>query len=247
MSLTDAMRRQVDRQIDAHYHRRYAFSLGVPAVDTDFVVYPDVYRSDVMITRDLAAYFFENPAHYRGKRVLDMGCGTGHIGVLLGLLGASEVVLTDICPNAVENAQENVTRFRLDETCKVVRGDLFESVTGQFDLIVFNHPFFPATPDPAIPITRSMLDEGQIIHRFLREALAHYLSHNGRVIMPYLKLAGDTNDPSVQGRDEDYRVTCLKTFDARLGIQVGPSAFYELAPDVISEFCAAGDPGNQGV
>lgn len=232
MGLTDTMRQQVERQIDAHYHGRYAFSLGVPSIDTDFVVYPGVYRSDVMITRDLADYFFEHSALYRGKRVLDMGCGTGHIGVLLGLLGASEVTLTDICPIAVENAQENIMRFRLDGTCTVVQGDLFESVSDRFDLIVFNHPFFPAAPNPAIPITRSMLDEGEIIHRFLREAQTHHLTADGRIVMPYLNLAGETNDPSVQGGKDGFCVTSLAAFDARLGIQVGPSAIYELSPNV---------------
>lgn len=231
--LTVPMRRQVDRQIDAHYHGRYAFSLGVPDTqytEPDLVVYPGVYRSDVMITRDLASYFFENPRHFLTRRVLDMGCGTGHIGILLALLGAWEVVLTDVCPTAVANAQENVSRFRLDGTCKVERGDLFDAVSGQFGLIVFNHPFFPAPPDPAIPITRSMLDEGALLSRFLYQARQYCLTPGGRIIMPYLKLAGDTNDPSVQGPHYGYSVTCLASFSARLGIQVGPSAFYELAP-----------------
>lgn len=42
-----------------------------------------------------------------GKRVLDMGCGTGILAILASKLGAAEVVAVDIEDWTVENAREN--------------------------------------------------------------------------------------------------------------------------------------------
>jgi len=44
---------------------------------------------------------------HKGKRVLDMGCGTGILAILAGKLGAREVVAVDIEDWTVENAREN--------------------------------------------------------------------------------------------------------------------------------------------
>lgn len=44
---------------------------------------------------------------FRGKRVLDMGCGTGILAILTKQLGAAEIVGIDIDEWSVENAMEN--------------------------------------------------------------------------------------------------------------------------------------------
>lgn len=44
---------------------------------------------------------------HNGKRVLDMGCGTGILAIMAGELGASEIVAVEIEDWTVENAREN--------------------------------------------------------------------------------------------------------------------------------------------
>jgi ribosomal protein L11 methyltransferase len=46
----------------------------------------------------------------RGARVLDMGCGTGILGILAGRLGAASVVGIDVEDWSAENASENAAR-----------------------------------------------------------------------------------------------------------------------------------------
>merc|ERR1712061_664360 len=43
----------------------------------------------------LAELLSAEPARVRGKRVLELGCGCGMLGLAAGALGAREVVLTD--------------------------------------------------------------------------------------------------------------------------------------------------------
>lgn len=57
----------------------------------------------------LARFLCDHPALVRGKRVIELGAGTGCAGVTCAALGASQVVLTDM-PEAVPLLSDNVTR-----------------------------------------------------------------------------------------------------------------------------------------
>lgn len=76
-----------------------------------------------------------------GRRVCDLGCGTGMLSVGAALLGA-EVTAVDCDPAALAAAQQNAEAFGVDVTfCeRVIDGS--GSGTGQsFDTIVMNPPF----------------------------------------------------------------------------------------------------------
>ena len=60
------------------------------------------------------------PEFFRGKRVLDAGCGTGRHSYFAARYGASEVVALDLS-EAVEAARENLAAF---DNAHVVQGDL---------------------------------------------------------------------------------------------------------------------------
>jgi release factor glutamine methyltransferase len=90
---------------------------------------------------ELARYLFS----VRGKSVLDLGCGTGILGIVASKLGAREVTATDISPAAVECTRGNAQRNHAPVSVRA--GDLFDPVRGQkFDLIVTHPPQMPAPP-----------------------------------------------------------------------------------------------------
>jgi ribosomal protein L11 methyltransferase len=73
-----------------------------------------------------------------GKRVLDMGCGTGILAILAGMLGASDVLGIDIDQWSIENAMENCAANGF-AGIKILKGDV-DLLKGElpFDIILAN-------------------------------------------------------------------------------------------------------------
>ena len=73
-------------------------------------------------------------------RALDLGCGWGPVGVALGRkYPEAELVLSDVNERAAELARRNL-RDNGVTNARVVCGDGFEKVEGDFDLIALNPP-----------------------------------------------------------------------------------------------------------
>ncbi|MFN3529929.1 MAG: 50S ribosomal protein L11 methyltransferase [Bacteroidia bacterium] len=72
---------------------------------------------------------------FKDKAVLDMGCGTGVLGILAAKLGAAKVIGIDIEGWAVENSLENTSRNEV--AMEVILGDA-SKITGIFDVILAN-------------------------------------------------------------------------------------------------------------
>ena len=79
-----------------------------------------------------------------GKRLLDMGTGSGTIGIFAASRGA-RVTACDINPRAVALAGKNARRNGVE--MEVLASDLFSALDGRsFDLICFNLPFYAGEP-----------------------------------------------------------------------------------------------------
>ena len=72
-----------------------------------------------------------------GERVLDVGCGSGVLGLCALRLGASRVVATDLKAEAVAATQRNATLNGMDERLEATRAPL-EEIEGTFDIVVAN-------------------------------------------------------------------------------------------------------------
>lgn len=75
----------------------------------------------------------------RGKRVLDMGCGTGILAIAASRLGAAAPVhAVDIDATCVRSTQANAKRNRVGHKTVVVHGDASVLQRGQYDAIFAN-------------------------------------------------------------------------------------------------------------
>ncbi|MCB9891416.1 MAG: methyltransferase [Planctomycetes bacterium] len=101
-------------------------------------------------------------------RVLDMGCGAG-ANAILAAAQSDDVVGVDVNPHAVDAAKKNAECNYVQDRTTFRRSDLFETVDGDFDLIVIDPPFrwFPARD--LLELAFSDEDYGMLT-RFFREA-----------------------------------------------------------------------------
>jgi ribosomal protein L11 methyltransferase len=74
-----------------------------------------------------------------GKKVLDLGCGSGILGIYAAKRGASEVWGYDIDPLAVENSRENYRLNNVTHICQAGMGSIVDVEPGKvFDVVVVN-------------------------------------------------------------------------------------------------------------
>lgn len=76
-----------------------------------------------------------------GKRVLDLGCGYGVLGLVLAhFQKEASFVLADINERAVSLAKKNAQSLGLVNRVTCLVSDVCENITGTFDSIVINPP-----------------------------------------------------------------------------------------------------------
>ena len=193
-----------------------------------------VFGSDIMSSAIyLARFLYHNKKLYFEKDVLDMGCGPGTQGMVMLEYGAKSAVLADINPKAVLNTKINLKEKSIFNA-EAYESDLFANLAKNktYEVIVFNHPFFPANPaqfegDPNEDemLRRSMLGGTELIKRFFRE-VSNYLRQDGLIIMPYFQPAGVENDPIRHVDEYGFKVSKKELIESKEGLQIGKVFIY---------------------
>jgi methylase of polypeptide subunit release factors len=167
--------READAVLNLHHrlrawwglHRTRRVRVGQHTIEVPpGVLDPVLFRAGAWLADRVAAECGARPP----MRVLDLGCGTGVVGVLAQAAGA-DVVASDLDPRACRAARENGVR-------DVRRGDLFEAVADErFDLIAFNPPFLPGRPQDH-PLGRALFGGSDlaVLRRFSATVDAHLSS-----------------------------------------------------------------------
>jgi release factor glutamine methyltransferase len=157
----------------------------------DLLTDPEVFHPTYFFsTRILADHL--GTLSLEGKRFLDMGTGSGPIGIQAAGAGAS-VTACDINPRAVRLAAENARRNGF--AMEVVHSDLFSALEGRsFDVICFNVPFYatPKTPPtPAVPLDAAFFagPDFETIRTFASQC-SRFLAPGGVVIVLFSEDSG---------------------------------------------------------
>lgn len=80
-----------------------------------------------------------------GMKILEIGCGTGIASLSAAAANQKNDVLgVDINPAAVECARKNAERNGIINAL-FEKSDMFSSVSGKFDAVLFNPPYLPTT------------------------------------------------------------------------------------------------------
>lgn len=115
-------------------------------------------------------------------RVLDLGTGCG-VNAILAAAVSSDVVAVDVNTHAVTCAADNADAHGVSARVTVHHSDVFDAVTGRFDLIIFDPPFrwFPARDI----LEQSITDEDyRVLTRFMSQAAGH-LTAGGRILLHF--------------------------------------------------------------
>ena len=73
-----------------------------------------------------------------GERVLDVGCGSGILGIAAVMLGAQSALGVDIDETAVRTANENAAVNHVEDKVQAIAGDLVDKVSGTYEIVVAN-------------------------------------------------------------------------------------------------------------
>jgi len=78
-----------------------------------------------------------------GARVLDLGAGTGRIGIGAALAGATHVTCVEVDPEAAEVLKRNAERVGVDDRIEVIVEDVsgWDPEPDGYDVTVMNPPF----------------------------------------------------------------------------------------------------------
>jgi release factor glutamine methyltransferase len=112
-------------------------------------------------------------------KVLDMGCGSGVLGLTLAAERPTwHVTLADVSEDALALTKENAAALGIGNA-RFLRSDLFSAVEGEFDGVVANLPYVPESErpslsrevmhDPALALFGGA-DGLDVIRRFIPEA-----------------------------------------------------------------------------
>lgn len=72
------------------------------------------------------------------KKILDVGCGYGIIGIVLGKICSCKVLMTDVNKRSVHLTEMNIKENNVD--ADVIVSNCYENVNNKFDLIITNPP-----------------------------------------------------------------------------------------------------------
>jgi ribosomal protein L3 glutamine methyltransferase len=122
------------------------------------------------------------------ERILEIGTGSGCIAIACALaFPDSQLVATDISPDALDVARINVQRFGLEPRLRLLRGDLFAGAGGRFDLIISNPPYVPEADIASLPaeyrhepeLALASGPDGLESARLILQDAADYLTNDG--------------------------------------------------------------------
>ncbi len=119
---------------------RAGFHQPMPDIEYEIIIEPKMsfgtghHSTTALMLQTLLNY----SSKIKGKKVLDMGCGTGILSIMTSKLKAHEITGIDIDEWAYQNAMENIRANRLDNI-RICIGDarLLETM-GDFDFILAN-------------------------------------------------------------------------------------------------------------
>jgi release factor glutamine methyltransferase len=165
-------------------HVPYQYIIG----KQEFMGFEFIVDESVLIPRQDTEILVEEVLKVaEGSDILDMCTGSGCIIISIGKLGNTKsLTAVDISLESLKVAQANASK--LDTNVNFIHSDMFENVSGTYDIIVSNPPYIPTTDikelmpevkenEPVLALDG--LEDGLHFYRILAKEAKNYLKDNG--------------------------------------------------------------------
>lgn len=186
-NLCELITRRINERVPAPYLTHEAWFANLPFYVDERVIIP---RSPIaeLIEQGFSPWLDGNDIH----NILDLCTGSGCIAVACALeFPDSHVDAVDISEDALAVAQINVKKHHLQAQVNLIHSDLFDKVTGAYDLIVSNPPYVSSDEYETLPeeyrhepkIALKAKELGlEVVSRILRNA-AKFLRPKGLLVV----------------------------------------------------------------
>jgi release factor glutamine methyltransferase len=150
----------------------------------------------VLIPRPETEHLIEAFLKHAGsaKKVLDLCCGSGCIGITIKKLNPdSEVHLADTSRKALKVAKNNAKAILKEDwaTLKFIKSDLFKNIKSKYDAIISNPPYVSAAEyetlskdvffEPEIALIAA--EDGLFFYRKISESACNHLNKNALLFL----------------------------------------------------------------
>ena len=103
-----------------------------------------------------------------GVKILDLGCGTGPLGLILSHADPKRIVtMSDVNVRALELAKKNAERLGVSDRVEIVESDVYHNLNSTYDTIVSNPP----------------IRAGKAVTYAIYDGAPDHLNPNGRLIV----------------------------------------------------------------
>jgi ribosomal protein L3 glutamine methyltransferase len=126
------------------------------------------------------------------KRILDLCTGSGCIAVAAAMaFPKASVDATDIDPKALALAERNIKEYKMENRIQLIKSDLYQNLSGLYDLILTNPPYVPAGEIAHFPAEyqhepAAAFDGGpdglDLVHKILNDA-SRFLAPEGHIVV----------------------------------------------------------------
>ena len=228
--LNDRQYAQILKQVRHHNYEKKVLDVYFKEIDhIQLEMLPGVLEP--MSSRLMAQYISSNQTIFMNKTVYDIGTGSGIQAICAKIAGANKIVASDVSRQCINCAKINFDRVVPKSEILITHADLFGSSmhNEKVDIILFAQPLFGANPIEDFPVTRGMLDDGELIHRFLQDS-QNYLKPDGKIYMVAWDFSGPINDPLTQiKKHQTLQAKSVLEMEIQVGVQQGKIAVIEIS------------------